>query len=186
MGVVVQPDAASALARYFLGPFVPQSLVRRALLPVVPAVDRLAVQALHAEDAAAAYVLACTKLVEGAFNLAAEPVLDPPTLARLLGARTVRLPASALRGIVDASWRLHLQPTDPGWVDIARYGPLMDCTRATTVLGWAPQHDAGEALVATVDGIAAGRGGRTPVLQPRATGVDRVAEFVRSLMPGRR
>jgi nucleoside-diphosphate-sugar epimerase len=100
-GIVVQPDAASALARYFLGPFVPQSLVRRGLLPVVPAVDRLALQAVHAADAAAAYVLACLRPVEGAFHIAAEPVLDPPTLARLLGARTLPRPAAALRGVVD-------------------------------------------------------------------------------------
>ena len=86
-GVVLQEAAASELARYFLGPFVPQSLVRRALLPVIPAVDRLAVQVVHAEDMARAYVLACTTPVTGAFNIAAEPVLDPPTIAAVLGAR---------------------------------------------------------------------------------------------------
>jgi UDP-glucose 4-epimerase len=183
-GIVLQPDAASELARYFLGPFVPQSLVRRALVPVVPGVDRLAVQALHAADAASAYVAACVQPVTGAFNLAAEPVLDPPTLARLLGARTVPVPAAAVRGLVDVSWRLHLQPTDPGWVDIGRYGPLMDCTRAATVLGWTPQHDAGQALIDTVDAMGAGRGGDTPVLHPRAGGVRRVGEVVRGLVPG--
>jgi nucleoside-diphosphate-sugar epimerase len=184
MGIVLQPDAASALARYFLGPFVPQSLVRRSLVPVVPAVDRLAVQALHAEDAARAYVLACTMPVRGAFNLAAEPVLDPPTLARLLGARTVPVPAAVLRGVVEASWRLHAQPTDPGWVDIGRYGPLMDTTRATSVLGWTPTHDAGQALVDTVEAMGAGRGGGTPVLRPRARGAAAAAEVVRGLVPG--
>lgn len=183
-GIVLQPDAASALARYFLGPFVPQSLVRRALVPVVPAVDGLAVQALHAQDAARAYVLACLRPVVGAFNVAAEPVLDPPTLARLLGARTVPVPAAVLRGAVAASWRLHLQPTDPGWVDIGRDGPLMDCTRAHTVLGWTPEHDAGTALVETVEAMGAGRGGATPVLRPRAGGVGRFGEVVRGLLPG--
>ena len=185
-GIVLQPDAASALARYFLGPFVPQSLVRRALVPVVPATDRLAVQGLHAEDAARAYVLACTRPVSGAFNVAAEPVLDPPTLGRLLGARPVPVPAAVLRGVVSLSWRAHLQPTDPGWVDLGRYAPLMDTTRARTVLGWQPQHDAGEALVATVDAMAAGRGGDTPVLRPRASGVGRLAEVARGLVPGLR
>lgn len=185
-GIVLQPDAASALARYFLGPFVPQSLVRRSLLPVVPAVDRLAVQALHAEDAASAYVEACVRPVTGAFNVAAEPVLDPPALARLLGARTVPVPAALLRGVVAATWRLHVQPTDPGWVDIGRYGPLMDTTRARTVLGWTARHDAGEALVSTVQAMGDGRGAPTPVLRPRATGAARVGEVVRGLVPGRR
>jgi len=183
-GIVLQPDAASALARYFLGPFVPQSLVRRSLLPVVPSVDRLAVQALHAADAASAYVEACVRPVTGAFNVAAEPVLDPPTLARLLGARTVPVPASVLRGVVSATWRLHAQPTDPGWVDIGRETPLLDTTRARTELGWTPQYDAAQALLETIDAMSAGRGGSSPVLRPRSQGGHRLLEVVRALVPG--
>ena len=183
-GIVLQPAAASELARYFLGPFVPQSLVRRSLLPVVPAVDRLAIQVVHASDAAAAYVQACERPVEGAFNSAAEPVLDPPTLARLLGAVTVPVPAPVLRAVVSATWRLRLQPTDPGWVDIGRFGPLMDTTRARTLLGWTPEHNAGEALTATVEAMGAGAGGASPVMRPRATGAGRFAEIVRGLVPG--
>ena len=183
-GVVFQAQAASELARYFLGPFVPQKLVRRALVPVVPAVPGLAVQALHAVDMASAYVLAVTKPVTGAFNVAAEPVLDPPTLARLLGARLVPLPLPVLRGLVDATWRLHVQPTDPGWVDIATKGPLMDTTRARTELGWSPVHSAGDALVETVDAIADGEGGTSGVLRPRASGPARVLEAVRAIVPG--
>jgi UDP-glucose 4-epimerase len=183
-GIVVQPVAASALARYFLGPFVPQSLVRRAMVPIVPAVDRLAVQAMHAEDAARAYVAACLLPVTGAFNVAAEPVLDPPTLARTLGARAVPFPAALLRAVVDVSWRLHLQPTDPGWVDIARYAPLMDTSRAHLELGWSPEHRADDALLDTVEAIGAGMGGPSPVLRPRAQGAARVLEVVRALVPG--
>ena len=183
-GVILQAQAASELARYFLGPLVPQSLVRRALLPLVPAVSRLAVQAVHADDVARAYVLAATAGVQGAFNIAAEPVLDPPTLARLLGARQVPLPAALLRGVVDATWRLHLQPTDPGWVDLARLGPLMDSTRAHEVLGWTPRIDAGTALVETLDAMASGRGGGSPVLRPRAHAAARALEIVRALAPG--
>ena len=183
-GVVFQAQAASELARYFLGPFVPQSLVRRALVPALPAVPGLAVQALHAEDMARAYVLAIIKPVTGAFNVAAEPVLDSPTLARLLGARTFPLPRPVLRAVVDVSWRLHLQPTDPGWVDIGTIGPLMDTSRARRELGWVPAHSAGDALIETVDAMGAGRGGDSPVLAPRATGPARVLEAVRALVPG--
>jgi len=183
-GVVFQAQAASELARYFLGPFVPQSLVRRAFVPALPAVPGLAVQALHAQDMARAYVLAVTRPVTGAFNVAAEPVLDPPTLARLLGARTFPLSLGVLRRIVDASWRLHLQPTDPGWVDIATLGPVMDVGRARRELGWVPEHSAGDALVETVDAMGSGEGGASPVLRPRATGPARVLEAVRALVPG--
>ena len=183
-GVVLQAGAASELARYFLGAFFPQSLVRRSLLPVVPTVDRLAVQVVHASDMAAAYVLACVQPVTGAFNIATEPVLDPPTLAAILGARQVPVPAPVLRALVDATWRLHLQPTDPGWVDIARLTPLLDTTRARTVLGWTPRYDAAQALLETLEAIGAGRGGDSPVMRPRARGVARVLEAVRGLVPG--
>lgn len=183
-GIVLQAQAASELARYFLGPFVPQSLVRRGLLPVVPAVDGLAVQVVHASDMARAYVLACTTPVTGAFNIATEPVLDPPTLAAVLGARQVPVPAAVLRAFVDTTWRLHLQPTDPGWIDIGRETPLLDTTRAREVLGWTPRYDAAQAVLETVDAMSAGRGGPSPVLRPRASGASRVLEVVRALVPG--
>lgn len=183
-GVVFQAAAASELARYFLGPFVPQTLVRRALLPLLPDVPGLAVQAVHAEDMARAYVLAVTRPVTGAFNIAAEPVLDSRTLARLLGARTFPLRLGLVRAVVDLTWRLHLQPTDPGWVDIGTLGPVMDTTRARRDLGWIPRRTAGDALLETVEALAAGRGGTTPVLRPRAAGPARVLEAVRALVPG--
>jgi UDP-glucose 4-epimerase len=183
-GLVLQARAASELARYFLGPFVPQSLVRRGLLPLVPDVPRLAVQAVHAEDVARAYVLTVTRPVTGAFNIAAEPVLDPPTLARLLGARTFPFPLRLARSLVDATWRLHLQPTDPGWVDLGTLGPVMDTTRARRELGWEPRRTAGDAVVETVEGFGAGAGGDSPVLRPRASGPGRVLEVVRALVPG--
>ena len=183
-GIVLQAQAASALARYFLGPFVPQSLVRRGLLPVVPAVDGLAVQVVHACDMARAYVLACTIPVTGAFNIATEPVLDPPTLAAVLGSRQVPVPAAVLRAFVGTTWRLHLQPTDPGWVDIGRETPLLDTTRAREVLGWTPRYDAAQALLETLDAMSAGRGGDSPVLRPRASGAHRVLEVVRAFVPG--
>lgn len=183
-GIVLQAQAASELARYFLGPFVPQTLVRRALLPIVPSVPGLALQAVHAQDMATAYVLAVTKPVVGAFNIAAEPVLDPPTLARLLGAATLPVPRRLVRGLVDLTWRLHLQPTDPGWVDLGTLGPLMDTTRARRELGWLPRHSAGDALVETVDAMGAGKGGPSTILRPRATAPGRVLETVRRLVPG--
>ncbi|MCW2607005.1 MAG: NAD-dependent epimerase/dehydratase family protein [Frankiales bacterium] len=184
-GIVLQGDAASALARYFLGPFVPQSLVRRALLPVVPKVDRLAIQAVHAEDAARAFFLAATTPVTGAFNVAAEPVLDADTLSEALGARQLPLPVGLVRALVDLTWRLHLQPTDPGWVDLGRLTPIMDTRRAREVLGWTPTHRATDALVETVDAMGRGQGADTPVLRPRSL-PGRALEVVRALTPGAR
>jgi hypothetical protein len=44
-----------------------------------------------------AYRRAVTREVRGAFNLAADPVLDAAQLAELLGARIFRVPTAALR-----------------------------------------------------------------------------------------
>jgi UDP-glucose 4-epimerase len=183
-GVVLQAAAASELARYFLGPYVPQSLVRRGLLPVVPAIDRLAFQVVHASDMARAYVLASTQPVTGAFNIATEPVLDPAMVAAVLDARQIPVPAALARAFVALTWRLHLQPTDPGWVDIGRETPLLDTTRARTELGWTPVYDAAQALLETVDAMAAGAGGDSPVLRPRSDVPHRVLEIVRAVVPG--
>jgi nucleoside-diphosphate-sugar epimerase len=182
-GIVMQAQAASSLARYFLGPFAPSSLVRRSLLPVVPRVDRLEIQAVHAEDVARAFLLAALKPVTGPFNICAEPPLNAATLAQALGAAQVPLPVALVRAVVDLTWRLHLQPTDPGWVDLGRLTPLMNTGRARDVLGWTPTHAADEALVETVDALGRGEGGPTPVLRPR-TLPSRAYEVVRALVPG--
>jgi UDP-glucose 4-epimerase len=183
-GIVLQAAAASSIARYFLGPFLPQSLVRRSLLPVVPDVPDLALQALHARDMAAAYVLAATRPVRGAFNVASEPVLDAATVAEALGARRIPVPRAVVRGLVDGLWRLHVVPVDPGWVDLATRAPLLDTTRARTELGWSPTVSATAALVETVDAMARGAGAPTPVLRPRPSVPGRLAEVARALLPG--
>ena len=184
-GIVLQPQAASALARYFLGPFVPQALVRPSLLPVVPAVPGFAVQAVHAEDAARAYVLAVTTPVTGAFDVAAGPVIDGALLAEALGARRLPVPQRVARAVVEATWRLHLQPMDPGWVDIALQTPLLDPRRAHEELGWQPRHDALTTLRETVEAIGRREGGPTPVLAPRRL-PGRALELARALVPGAR
>jgi hypothetical protein len=85
---------------------------------------------------------------------------------------------------VDLTWRLHVQPTDPGWVDIGRRTPLLDTTRARTVLGWKPQQDAGQALLETVHAMGALQGGGSPVLRSRSGLPRRAFEVVRALVPG--
>jgi hypothetical protein len=61
-----------------------------------------------------------------------------------------------------------LQPTEPGWLDLALSAPVMDTTRAMTELGWQPRHTAQEAILALLRGLAVGAGAPTPPLAPRA------------------
>lgn len=165
-GLIFQAAAASEIARYFIGPLLPRSLLRLGV-PVVPRIERLRFQAVHADDVGRAYTLAVLRDVEGAFNVAADPVLDPPRLAQLLHARQVPVPAALLRGAVAASWYARLQPTGPGWLDMALETPLMDIARAREVLGWSPRRSAEEALLELLDGLAHGAAGPTPVLSSR-------------------
>jgi nucleoside-diphosphate-sugar epimerase len=124
-----------------------------------------------------AYARAITHPVSGAFNIAAEPVLDAATIAATLGTRPLELPPRALRAVADASWRLRLQPTSPGWLDMGMAAPLMDTTRASRELGFVPTARADETLRELVRGIRAGAGFPTPPLDPHSGGALRWREF---------
>src|SRR3954454_3124514 len=177
-GLVFQRQAAAEIRRYFIGPFLPPFALDRRLLPIVPDIPGLRFQAVHTDDVAGAYRLALHSDARGAFTVAAEPVLDPAELARLIGARTVPVPAKVVRALAGATWKLRLQPTPPGWLDLALETPLMDMTRARTELGWEPRHSAGEALLELLDGMRASAGGSTPPLDPGAGGPLRTKELL--------
>jgi len=167
-GLIFKRESAADIRRLFLGSWFPARLLRPATIPVVPRTRRLALQAVHATDVAEACRLAVTTDVRGAFNLAADPVLDPDELGRVLGARTLPVPKLVLRIAADLSWRLRLQPTPPGWVDLAFDVPVLDCARAHEELGWAPRWTAGDALLDLLGGFADSASGPTPALARRA------------------
>ena len=166
--LIFKREAASEIRRYFAGRLLPPTLVRPELVPIVPAMDRLRFQAVHADDVGEAYRLATVRDVRGAFNIAAEPVLDPDELGRILDARPVPVPPAALRLLALATWKLRLQPTSPGWVDMALAVPIMATERARSELGWAPRHSSADALLELIDGIHRRDGAATPPLQPAA------------------
>jgi nucleoside-diphosphate-sugar epimerase len=177
-GLIFKAEAASGIRRLFAGPLLPTPLLRRGLIPVVPSLPRLRFQGVHSLDVGEAYRLAVVRDVRGAFNVAAEPVLDPPELGRLFGARPVRVPERPLRAIVDASWKLRLQPTPSGWLDLALGVPLMDCSRAREELGWEPTRTAGAALLELIEAMRRGEGLKTAPLQPGGVGTLRIREFL--------
>jgi UDP-glucose 4-epimerase len=170
-------EAASGIRRLFLGPLLPSPVMRRGLIPAVPNVPGLRFQAVHSLDVGEAYRSAIVEEAHGAFNLAADPVLEPSRLARIFEARRVHVPPGVLRGAVALSWRLRLQPTPAGWIDLALGVPILDTTRARSELGWSPRYSSEEALLELVDGLREGAGIETPPLSPRSSGPARSREF---------
>ncbi len=128
--LIFQHDAGAEIARLFLGPLVPVSLLRLGRLPLVPANPLLRAQVVHADDVAQAYLRALRTDVTGAFNIATEPVLDADLLAGRLRGRTVQVSLPVLHRLVAVTWRARLQPSEPGRLDLAAAAPIMDCTRA--------------------------------------------------------
>lgn len=179
--LIFKRTAASGIRRLFVGPFLPSPLLRRALVPFVPSHPSLRFQGIHSEDVGEAFRLALVRPVQGAFNLAADPVLDGPELARLADARVVHVSRRLLRRAVEMSWRLHLQPSPPGWVDLGFGVPLMACDRARETLGWSPRHTAAEALQELVAGFRDGAGKETPPLAPDSGGPLRSQEIASGL-----
>ena len=76
------------------------------------------------------------------------------------------------------TWRLHLQPSPSGWLDMGLETPIMDVTKAREELGWKPRYSSKDALIALVEGLQEEAGLDTPPLSPRASGPLRVKEFL--------
>src|SRR4051812_5336165 len=181
-GLIFKAEAAEEIRRYFIGPFLPSPLVRRPLIPVVPDIERLRFQAVHSLCVGEAYRLAVVnENARGAYNVAADPVLDPDELAEILGARKVPVPAAAARTAAAAAWRARLTPAPEGWLDMALAVPIMDTTRIRTELGWKPRRSAATALRDLLNGLRERSGADTPPLSPDVGGPLRVRELVTGL-----
>jgi nucleoside-diphosphate-sugar epimerase len=174
---IVRREVATGVRRHFAGPFLPTPLLRARFIGAVPDVPGLRTQVLHGDDLAAATRLALLDDgARGAYNLAAEPVLDASVLARRLGARTVPLPVAAARAAYATAFALRLQASPPEWLDLTLRSPLLDTTRARTGLGWAPAHTADDTALELLEGWREGTGLPTPVLDPRTSGPLRIRE----------
>ena len=95
----------------------------------------------------------------------------------MFGARVVPMPSALVRRVVDATWRLRLQPTPAGWVDLALGVPLMDTGRARRELGWEPRTSATDALLELLDGLRDGAELPTPPLARASSGRLRLGEL---------
>jgi nucleoside-diphosphate-sugar epimerase len=183
-GLMFQRDAGTEITRYFVGPFVPVSLLRFGRLPLVPNHPGLRVQAVHTDDAADAYARAILGDARGAFNVAAEPVLTPQLIASAFHGRTVPVPGALLRAGADLTWRARLQPVDRGWVDLGLHAPLMATGRAERELGWRPTVDALAALRELFDGMARGGHAASPPMSGTGWLAGRLGGLLRGRPPG--
>jgi UDP-glucose 4-epimerase len=168
--LIFKRDAATEIRRLFIGPLLANRLLRPELLPAFPYPRGLHTQVVHSADVGEAYRLAATQPVSGAFNLAADPVLDSGSLQQILKARAIELPPALLRALTDATWRLRLQPTSPGWLDMGMLTPIMDVARARRELGWTARADAGHTVLELLEGLRCGAGLETPPLSLRSSG----------------
>ena len=164
--LIFKRSAATEIRRLFIGPFLPGAIVRPGMLPLVPLPRGLRTQAVHSLDVGEAYRLAIVRNVRGAFNLAAEPILDGPTLAEALGTRLVTVPPWIVRAAMATAWHARLAPAEPSLFDLVLQLPELDVTRARAELAWTPATSSIDAVHAFLRGMAAGMGAATAPLAP--------------------
>ncbi|RRO14198.1 NAD-dependent epimerase/dehydratase family protein [Saccharopolyspora rhizosphaerae] len=165
MAFCFKPQSAEEQRRLFIGPFLPNRLARPELLSAFPLPAGLRFQAVHSEDVGEAYRLAVRSELSGAFNIAAEPLIDASVLGELLGARPVPVPPRLVRGALSAAWHLHLVPASPQLFDTFMRLPVMDTSRAQVELAWNPKRSSTTAIAEFLLGLRAATGHDTPPLQ---------------------
>jgi UDP-glucose 4-epimerase len=159
---IVQREIASPIALQFFGRLVARGGLSRRLLPILPLPAATAVQVVHADDAADAYARALLSGARGAYNLAAEPVLDRERLAQVIHVQPWPLPVWAVNAASRMAWRLHRQGNDPSWLVLLEQAALVDAGRARAELGWEPRWSADEALAEALGGARDRYWGATP------------------------
>ena len=125
---------------------MPHAALRPGRLPLLPIPAHLRLQAVHSADVARAYVAAALTPVSGAFNVAADPVLDPDALAELLHTRWVPAPPQRCGRCSPRPTGRAQSPAAPELFDLLMQVPMMATDRARDELGWKPSYDAGEAV----------------------------------------
>ena len=175
-GLIFKKEAATGIRRLFAGPLLPTVLLKENLLPRAPFLKGLRFQAVHSHDVGEAFLAGLTRDVSGPFNLAADPVIGPDQISEVLGAEAIEGPSRLARALAGATWRARLQPSEPGWLDLAMESPLMSSDRARDELAWEPRLSSTDALAELLEGLRQGTGHSPPHLA-RSGVVARIDEF---------
>jgi len=152
--IVLGPDAVGAKAQ--LSPGLLQVLqllhsgIRR--LRVVPAVvPDLPMQLIHQNDVAEALRLCVIGAgPPGAYNIAADDIVNGADVLRELGFLPLTVPGKPVAAVARAISTLPFLPSGLQWVEAMSHPAIMDTTKARTELGWRPKHSAIESLRASL------------------------------------
>jgi UDP-glucose 4-epimerase len=167
---IFKRSSASEQRRIFAGPLVPRALLRPGRLPILPFPAGLRFQAMHGDDAGEAYRLALLSDARGAYNVAADPIIDRESFGKLLETRAIEVPKQALAAAMAGAWRLRLIPADESLLKMFVSLPTLDASRIRNELGWQPRRSGAEALSEVMQAMAEGAGGPTPPLRPTGAG----------------
>lgn len=106
-------------------------------------------QCVHEDDVARAVLLALTRDVRGAFNLAVEDCYSYRDAVRSRHRFSLPLPRRVARAGLDFAWRRWGWGGEPAWIEGLERTLLLNCRRAVVELGWKSRHDAAAVLAAT-------------------------------------
>ncbi len=152
--IVAGPDALTlvqSIPYVQLSDRMPEAIRRAlelvpALRPVIPD-PGVPFQLVHHDDVATALEAAVLGQGEpGVYNLAGDGTLTLADLARALGWYSIPVPDLAVSAAAELVARLPFMPGEAQWIESVRRPVIMDTTRARTLLGWQPRHDARETL----------------------------------------
>jgi nucleoside-diphosphate-sugar epimerase len=152
--IVLGPDAVGAKAQLPPGLLQVLQLLHRGIrrLRVVPAVvPDLPMQLIHQDDVAEALRLCVDGAgPPGAYNIAADDVVNGVDVLRELGFLPLAVPGKPMAAVARAISTLPFLPSGMQWVEVMSHPAIMDTTKAKTELGWSPKHSAIESLRATL------------------------------------
>lgn len=106
-------------------------------------------QCVHEEDVASAVLLALTRDVRGAFNLAVEGGFSYRDAIRRRHRFSIALPRRVARAGIDLAWRWWGWGGEPAWIEGLERTLVLNCRRAAVELGWKSRYDAAAVLAVT-------------------------------------
>jgi UDP-glucose 4-epimerase len=138
--IVLGPNTQNIVTKMFEWPFraFPWTFQVRGADPQM--------QFISEEDMGAILYRAVKSEMSGIYNVAADGLLRYSELARLVGKRPLKIPATLLYPATAALWLLRLAPFPAGILDLIRYPWVADNTKLKKLFGYTPRHTSRQAL----------------------------------------